>query len=174
MKKKLTIFLLAGFVIFGGAVAAGAALNSSGAQLNMEEKLTVNEAEAIAQKEVDGTVKSVELEKKADKTVYEVKMEKDDINYDVHIDAYSGESYSVNKDDDDDHSGSVTEEQIILKDEAISIAEQAVNGTVHEIEKDRDDGIIKYEIELKTDNGEAEVEVDATTGELLEIEEEDD
>ena len=29
-------------------------------------------------------------------------IEKDDIDYDLHIDAYSGEVYSVDRDDDDD------------------------------------------------------------------------
>ena len=47
---------------------------------------------------------------------------------------------------------------------------QAVNGKVVEIEKDEDDGLIKYDVELKTDRGEADVEIDASTGKVLEVE----
>ena len=39
-----------------------------------------------------------------------------------------------------------------------------------EIEKDEDDGLIKYEVELNTDRGEAEVEIDASTGKVLDVE----
>ena len=39
-----------------------------------------------------------------------------------------------------------------------------------EIELDEDDGFIKYEVELRTDRGEAEVEIDASTGNVLNVE----
>ena len=39
-----------------------------------------------------------------------------------------------------------------------------------EIELDEDDGLLKYEVELRTDRGEAEVEIDALTGNVLEVE----
>ena len=50
------------------------------------------------------------------------------------------------------------------------LKKQGTNGKMHEIEKDEDDGRIKYEIELKTDRGEAEVEIDTVTGKILEVE----
>ena len=58
----------------------------------------------------------------------------------------------------------------ISQADATAIAEKAVNGKVVEIEKDEDDDLIKYEVELKTDRGEAEVEIDASTGKLLDVE----
>ncbi len=39
-----------------------------------------------------------------------------------------------------------------------------------EIKKDQDDGILQYEVELGTDRGEAEVNVDVTTGKVLKVE----
>ena len=58
----------------------------------------------------------------------------------------------------------------ISQDDAIAIAEKAANGKVVEIELDEDDGFIKYDVELRTDRGEAEVEIDAITGNVLEVE----
>ena len=39
-----------------------------------------------------------------------------------------------------------------------------------EIELDEDDGFFQYDVELRTDRGEAEVEIDAITGNVLEVE----
>jgi len=75
---------------------------------------------------------------------------------------------------DDDHAnlsnGNQNQNSIISQTGATAIAEKAVNGRMVEIEKDEDDGLIKYELELKTDRGEAEVEIDASTGKVLEVE----
>ena len=98
-------------------------------------------------------------------------IEKDDIDYDLHIDAYSGEVYSVDRDDDgDDDDNFSNYKNVISQDDAIAIAEKAANGKVVEIELDEDDGLLKYEVELRTDRGEAEVEIDASTGNVLEVE----
>ena len=59
---------------------------------------------------------------------------------------------------------------IISQADAIAIAEKAANGKVVEIELDEDDGLLKYDVELRTDRGEAEVEIDASTGNVLEVE----
>ena len=92
-------------------------------------------------------------------------------DYDLHIDAYTGEIYSVDRDDDDDDDKNFANyENIISQADAIAIAEKAVNGKVVEIELDEDDGLLKYETELRTDRGEAEVEIDASTGDVLEVE----
>ncbi|WP_347403254.1 PepSY domain-containing protein [Gracilibacillus dipsosauri] len=53
--------------------------------------------------------------------------------------------------------------------DATTIAEKAVNGRMIEISKDEDDEFIKYEVELKTDRGEADVEIDASTRKVLEV-----
>jgi uncharacterized membrane protein YkoI len=52
-------------------------------------------------------------------------------------------------------------------------AEKAVNGKMTEIKKDKDDGFTKYEVELKTARGEAEVDIDAATGKVLDVEYDD-
>ena len=106
MKKKLVIGTLGAALVFGGAFAVSATNNDDISTTNKTkvEKtfLSTDEVEKIALQEVAGIVEEIELEKQAGKSVYEVDIEKDDIDYNLHIDAYSGEIYTIDRDDDDD------------------------------------------------------------------------
>jgi len=63
----------------------------------------------------------------------------------------------------------LTEEQVI------EIALSVIPGEVQEVELEREDGMQVYEIEILSANGsEMEVEVNALTGDVLEVEAEDD
>jgi uncharacterized membrane protein YkoI len=176
MKKKMVMGALSAVLVLGGAFAVGATNNDSGSKGEVKANaaktiLGYDEVKKIALQKVDGVVEEVELEREANTAVYEVDIEKDHIDYDLHIDAYSGEVYSVDRDDDgDDDDNFSNYENVISQDDAIAIAEKAANGKVVEIELDEDDGFLKYEVELRTDRGEAEVEIDATTGNVLEVE----
>ena len=183
MKKKMVIGTLSAALVFGGAFAVGASNNDDGGKVDAKANntkifLSIDEVKKIALQEVNGVVEDIELEKEANKAVYEVDIEKNDIDYDLYIDAYSGEIYSVDRDDhndddfDDDNlsNSNQNSKNIISQADATATAEKAVNGKVFEIEKDEDDGLIKYEVELKTDRGEAEVEIDASTGKVLDVE----
>lgn len=55
----------------------------------------------------------------------------------------------------------------ISKNKAIDIAQKQFSGTIDSIELDRDDGRLIYEIEMESSRGEAEIEIDAYTGEVL-------
>jgi uncharacterized membrane protein YkoI len=161
-------------LVFGGAFAVGATGND-GVNKTKNEKtiLSTDEVKKIAVQEVAGVVEEIELENESGRLVYEVDIENDDVDYDLHIDAYSGEIYAIDRNDDDyvtpSNSGQ-NHKNIISQADAIAITEKAVNGKVVEIEKDEDDGLIKYEVELKTDRGEAEVEIDASSGKVLDVE----
>ena len=177
MKKKLLIGTLGAALVFSGAFAVGAAGNDGVSTINKKntEKTMLNadEIKEIAVQEVAGVVEEIELETKSGKLVYEVDIEKDNVDYDLHIDAYSGKIYTIDRDDDDyvnSSNSSQNHKSIISRADAIPIAEKAVNGKVVEIEKDKDDGLIKYEVELKTDRGEADVEIDAASGKVLDVE----
>jgi uncharacterized membrane protein YkoI len=182
MKRKVLIGTLGAALVFGGAFAVSATNNDDVSTVdtnktkNEKTFLSTDEVEKIALQEVAGVVEEIELEKKSGKVIYEVDIEKDDVDYDLYIDAYSGEIYTINRDDDDDddnlnpsNSGQYNK-NIISQADATAIAERAVNGKVVEIEKNADDGFIKYEVELQTDRGEAEVEIDASSGKVLEVE----
>ena len=63
----------------------------------------------------------------------------------------------------------------ITEEDAVAIALLEVPGEVQEVELDREDGIQVYEIEIRTADGvEMEVEIAASTGEVLGLESEDD
>ncbi len=163
------------------------------------KRLRLKKQKQYVLKEVNGGVESIELEQKLDKLLYKVKIAKDNVEYDVYIEASTGKVSSVNQDDnndddkfndnnDDDVVGDDDDSNIkqkdssavnaintqinetISQDQAIKIAEEAVNGKMTEIKKDQDDGILQYEVELRTDRGEAEVDVDVTTGKVLKVE----
>jgi uncharacterized membrane protein YkoI len=177
MKKKMLIGTLGAALVFGGAFAVGAAGNDDISTINKtnteKTMLSTDEVKKIAVQEVAGVIEEIELEKRSGKFVYEIDIEKDDVDYDLHIDAYSGEIYAIDRDDDDDVNSSNSRQNhknIISQADAIAIAEKAVNGKVVEIEKDKDDGLIKYEVELKTGRGEADVEIDAASGKVLDVE----
>lgn len=62
----------------------------------------------------------------------------------------------------------------INSETAIQIALQHVPGQVLKVELDYENGILVYEIYIRTPNGVYEVEIDANTGQLIEIELEHD
>ena len=179
MKKKMVIGTLSAALVFGGAFAVEASNNDDGGKVdakanNTKTFLSIDEVKKIALQEVNGVVEDIELENESNKAVYEVEIEKNDIDYDLYIDAYSGEIYSVDRDDhnndnDIDDDNLSNNKNTISQADATAIAEKAVNGSGR-IEKDEDDGLIKYEVELNTDRGEAEVEIDASTGKVLDVE----
>ena len=78
--------------------------------------------------------------------------------------------------DDHDRARRAMEAGEILKlSEILRVAETARPGRVIELELDRDDGRWIYELELLSPDGRLyEMEIDAATGAVLEIEREDD
>lgn len=140
----------------------------------------------------------MELEKKRDKAVYEIEVQADGVEYDLIMDADSGEiiaerqeeidddkfvhhkesnQVTVKADQDDDSENKDRKQKENRdKSEPISIErakEVALNkfeGKVTELELDEDDGRLIYEIEIRNGDKEVEMEIDAHTEELLELE----
>lgn len=180
MNKQFAVILLAGALLLGGAIAAGAAdtneKGSTGSKTEAEQDLiTVEEAKKIALSEAEGRVESIELERVKGKQYYEIDIVNGEKDFDIKINALDGKVISINRerDDDDDNDQSEIEingEKIISEQKAIEIAEKEVNGMMKEIEIDEDDGQILYEVELQTNKGEADVDIDAETGKVLKVE----
>lgn len=173
--KKIITFSLAAAVVLGGAVA----INHSYAQEN-NETIGIDKAKEAALKKVDGVVESVELENRFGQPVYEVEIDKDQKDYDLHVNAKTGEINKVDEkvddDDDDDNSNAkkLSSKSLITEKEAIEIAKTKINGELNEIELDEDDGRYEYDMEFRTSTGEAEITIDAETKEIVEFENDDD
>ncbi|TCN26855.1 PepSY domain-containing protein [Mesobacillus foraminis] len=182
MKRNILIAGVAGIVLLGGAVGAGAfddrAENTAPAAKKTENTISMEKAEEIAVKEAGGTVEKVEYDKDDSRENYEVELRSEDGNddTDVKIDAVTGEVISIDRDDDDDNDdnkSNVQNTEIKLsKDDVIAIAVKETPGKVVEFEFDRDD--LVYELEVKTDKSEVDYEIDANTGKILEKDTDDD
>ncbi|MGB5945299.1 PepSY domain-containing protein [Paenisporosarcina sp.] len=186
MKNKwMTVPIVAGALVLGSvAMVAGANQNLDQASVNGKEKTSILTNEEITEKalaKVDGTVTEVELERKLSGSVYEVEIKKDGYEYDLDLDAVTGEVIKEDKSKDDDEAGlddnstkSDSSDVAITHEAAIEIALKEAAGTVTEIELERDNGRTYYEIELEEGNKEVDIEVDANSGAVLSVVKDDD
>ncbi|MFD1888058.1 PepSY domain-containing protein [Paenibacillus wenxiniae] len=183
MNRKAGIGVLAAALTVGtaGTVVAAASNNNNSASQNNANVIGIQRAETIAlQKVPGGTVESIELERERGKLYYEVDVNRSNgSDVDVHIDAVSGAVVrTVNDDNDDDdayvvpgNSNNAASNNLKVKtvDQAIAIAKKAVNGTVTDVEREREKGRIQYEVEIRFTGGEAKVEIDAATGKVTKV-----
>ncbi|SDH73228.1 Uncharacterized membrane protein YkoI [Alteribacillus persepolensis] len=159
--------------------------HQSGSNLNVEE------AKQQIQTQYPGEVTEIERERENGKDVYEMEIVGEEYKYELKLDAASGDVLKLDEKekirtskqretdqnsqnetsstDDANESSSLQSRFAISIEEAKQIALNEVGGTIDEIERDEDDGMFYYEVELHTERGEAEVEVDAQTGEIIVI-----
>lgn len=187
MKQKLWIGTLGVVMLLGGTAVVGASgstggSNTLGTKAASQGYITMEQAKTAALKEVKGHVDDIDLERKQDKVYYEVEIEQDNGEVDVQVDAKTGKVLAVlnkdKKDDDDDDRDDLNSSAAAVKitsDQASSIASKNVSGgKVVKVELDRDDNRYIYEVELRTSNGEADVDIDAVTGKVLSIDQDFD
>jgi uncharacterized membrane protein YkoI len=207
MKKKLIIPALA-FTLVGGTVVGTNVMSTvfangktdtskqseerqeedNNAQLQEKAKLTSKEAEAIALKEVPGTVKETELEDEDGVVVYgfEVQTTSGEVK-DVKVNAVNGDIFKIENDDndegDDEEDGEENDDSIkdlqksasLSSIEAEVIALKEVPGTVKDSELEDEDGVVVYDVEVKTSAGDIKgVKVDASSGEIVKVADEED
>lgn len=198
MKKKLMITI--GAIV--GVVLLGFGLYQTNAS-QAAPKLTTSDIEQMVKDQYPGTITEIELEKKFNNYVYEVEIKGDGKEYELKLDADTGEILKLeekfiekeqlvleddnnqndrqqegNKGDKNDN----TEQQkqnksttpknnekktTINPKEAIDIALSEFSGTVKELEFEKDDGRLIYEIEVIAGYEEAEFKIDASTGEIV-------
>jgi uncharacterized membrane protein YkoI len=77
------------------------------------------------------------------------------------------EDKPIKPEEESKESGSEERNTVITREEAIEIALQQFSGTVDDVELEKDDGRLYYEIEIESSRGEAEIEIDAFTGNVL-------
>ncbi|WP_429845070.1 PepSY domain-containing protein [Brevibacillus sp. FIR094] len=108
--------------------------------------------------------------------VYKAEIKNKHQEFDVYVDAMTGEVWqTVDHDDDDDHDDDNDDQwnkqQVkISVEQAKKIALAKVNGTIKSIKLDEDDNHYVYEVEVKTAKGqEVDLEISATTGAVLDV-----
>lgn len=162
MNKWMIIPAFVGTIAIGGVALANG--QDAKTATSSENLLTLQQAKEIALKQYNGHVTEIELEKKKTGYVYDVEVVSNGIEYDLDIDAITGK-VTV-----DEQSPAVVTGKLIKEEEAIRLAKKKVAGTVMKIELDDEDDRAIYEVELKDDQFEYEVKLDAVTGEVLKVE----
>lgn len=135
-----------------------------------DKMITEEQAVAIAKGMVNAIVKDIELDKDDNLQYYYIELEDEKFEYEVKVNAITSEVIKFDKealDDDDEHA---QPEKLLTKEEALTIAKKKANGTVEKIELDSDDNRKVYEIEIKDDEFEYEINLDAATGEVFNFE----
>ena len=110
--------------------------------------------------------------------IYEVEVKSNGVEYDLDIDAKTGKVLRTDKDDhdNDDFDEDDSDDKVIVHDgkfitekAAIEIAMKQAKGTVTEVELDEDDGRVVYEIEIKEGKYDYDFDIDAISGEVLNL-----
>ena len=179
MKKWIVIPALAGAVVLGGVTMAANASNTDKNEVSASQgNLTIEEAELKAVETVGGKVTKVEFDREISGDIYEVEVISDGVEYDLDIDAKTGEVLRTEKDDDDSYDTNekarASDEKLLTIDEVVAIALKKAKGTVTDVELDDDDGRMHYDIEIEDGTYEYDFEIDAVTGEILDFEKERD
>ena len=129
-------------------------------------RITSEQAKKIALGKVYGTMVEFEL----DDDEYEVEIHANGKEYEMTIDAFTGEITEFEVDNQDDKPSSTTPKKTrITREQAKKIALAKVNGKIVAFELDDDE----YEVEIHTNGKEYEMTIDVYTGEITEFEVDD-
>ncbi|WP_158701560.1 PepSY domain-containing protein [Lentibacillus sp. Marseille-P4043] len=192
MKRKVALMI----GIFVGACSLGFGIYHSNAS-QVEPELTMDDIKQLVKAQYPGTITELELDKENNKSVYEVEIAGDGKEYDLHLDGKTGEVVSLSKKMTLPENNNENEKQSNVNDKmketakdkkedatsnkkqntkskpaidskkAVEIASNEFNGSVTDFELDEEDGRLIYEIEMHAINKEAEIEIDAYTGEII-------
>lgn len=134
---------------------------------NSANSLDPNRVIDIALQEFPGIVKELEFQARGGRLLYEIEVIADYEEMEFLIDAHTGE---IIKSDRKRIKKSYERSAIITAKEALDIAFSKFSGRLKELALEEDDGLFIYEIELKSGKEEAEIEINAYTGEVIVIE----
>lgn len=121
------------------------------------------DAIATAKKEAkDGTVHAIELDfDERDRAwQYEVKILKGSTEFDVEIDAETGDLVDVEKDSTDDKEKAIDLSNPMAFDEALKLAQDKASGRLDGWKLESDDGRIEYQFDFDDEGEETEISVD--------------
>ncbi|MEK6903414.1 MAG: PepSY domain-containing protein [Nanoarchaeota archaeon] len=150
------------------------------ATLVLQKDISEEQAKAIALSVVNGVITEIEEKTVNGVTFYEVEIDDGRLEIEIKIDKRNGDILQTTREEKDDNDASVSAEElktiggILTEEQAKAIALATVPGTVISVETERENGRLIYGFEIAAQNDVAEVEIDAETGEVLEIEWGDD
>lgn len=132
--------------------------------------LTWQQAKDIALEKIPGGVTTkLKLETSNGLLVYEIELLKDNVKYELKLNAETGEI--VKYDMDHTISQTNTVQTPITWEQAKKIAlEKVPGGTTTKLKLDEENGKLVYEIEIIKNNEEHDLEIDATTGTIIKYE----
>lgn len=140
---------------------------------NKKTVIDSNRAIEIAKGAFAGQVTELELDEDDGRLIYEIELRTGTEKAEIEIDAYTGEILVIEIENDNSNKykfKSQDDQTVIGAEEAITIAKNKFDGRVTELQLDKEDGRLIYEIELISGNKEAELEINAYTGEIISIE----
>ncbi|MED1725759.1 PepSY domain-containing protein [Brevibacillus parabrevis] len=128
-------------------------------------RLTSEQAQKIALGVQPGVIKEWKLDRAGTALVYKAEIVQNWKETDVYVDAVTGQAWR-------EHDPARKQQLVKITAEAAQkIALSKVNGSIKKIKLDEDDGQYVYEVEVRTSNRqEAELEISATTGDILSME----
>ena len=171
MNKKLVFSL--GTLTVAGVLGLGVYQSEAAPA---ETTLSTDEISQLIQDQYTGTITEMEIDKEFNKVVYEVEVKDDEVEYDLKLDGDTGEvlKEEQHKDFDDDTKntaqGNKANSDLIGDQKVREIALGQFDGTVTDFELDEDDDRLVYEIEIRNGEKEADFEIDAVSGDILEME----
>ncbi|MET3728287.1 putative membrane protein YkoI [Fictibacillus halophilus] len=152
------------YVIWSDAVSGEILdMNRTEDEESQRERITKDEAEKIAAKH--GEVKSSEFNE--ENKVYLVRVQKEGKTYSLEINGTTGSINSKSEVESEDEPAQPNTK--ITEGKAKQIALKEVKGTVTDIELDDEDGVIVYEVEIETKTKEAQVIINAFSGEVSSV-----
>ncbi|RDW17683.1 PepSY domain-containing protein [Oceanobacillus chungangensis] len=199
--KKIIIPAVATAVIIGGGFSyASAATNTTSNTLTAENSAQSNEenqsqaelakqatvtkevATKTALDQVPGTIGDIELEDEEGTLIYSIEVTAEDgTKQEVEVDATTGEVVKVEAEDDEEEGddeqsqAELAKQATVTKEAATKTALDQVPGTVGDVELEDENGTVVYSIEVTAEDGtKQEVKVDATSGEVVKVEHNDD
>lgn len=135
--------------------------------------ISLDDASKIAHEQVpNATIIEIELDSDDGQRYYEIEMHTDDQEVEIEIDAYTGKVIMIEYERlEGSRKGN---SEIISMDEAkqISLAKEP-SAKIVGAKLDRDDGKYYYEIEMETSKYEIEIEIDALTGKIIDLDYDD-
>lgn len=135
--------------------------------------ISSDEAIKIAHEQVpNAKVIDIELESDDGQRYYEIEMHTDDQEVDIEIDAYTGKVIMIEFERLEGSSKAKSDLISIEKAKQIALDKEP-NAKIIEAKLDSDDGYYYYEIEMETEQYEIDLEIDAYTGKILDIDYDD-